>query len=702
MASKSLISLLLSSFITSSFAFQDSKDLPETYCVTYLSTYLVPISDATTGHSSEESSVILSPIVDDFLSTTLDTIIAVPTDDPFSTSLDGGDIVVTTSVPQDTDTLNPEPTADPTAPAPAPGGRSIIFRIVPNSDDTKRIKRGILERDLGGVVGSQSDLCSEAIVFSLSQGRLFADESPIYYNGESYKELGGQTGPAPDNAITTTFVDDGGYIQFVNTDLPNGRAGFCQVASSGQVYITFGFAPPNCVPVRLAAVGVEECVDGASTSATDTTSIRTRITSIVQDLTESSGAPIATSLDPILTDPATIDIPVTEDLPETRPFPTTSVRFSNTSTTSIRLPVAPTFSSVLSFVTIDSSVEVPNLPTSLSEVDPIDIPSTQTTFPSEETPTSRVAAEPEDTTGSSGIDIIDDPTATTDVSSTLETDDAFVSETSTAESEPPTTIISVFPVTNSDIETATTTETSEGSGTDTITTGTTTAEITTAPDTTTADTTSADPTTTAEPEPPVFQRACPLAINGVDLFAGADYVNDESRPIDVPFDVGLFGEYARKIYVSDNGQVTINSDYGAWEHINTPLPAQQIAPLTIFTYWDDMEINRALGHQVTYELIDDPHTGKILKVDWCVGTFSQTEGYNHWTLSLFERSPGLVMVNYDSIVKKGESATVGVQNRNKGFFRQWSHNTGFSITDHTVMEFQTNDDGRTSIVLYGY
>ncbi|RFN49887.1 hypothetical protein FIE12Z_5874 [Fusarium flagelliforme] len=638
MASKSLVSLLLSSFITSSFAFQDRKDLPETYCITYLSTYLVPISGLTTGPSSEESSVILS--------TTLDTIIAIPTDtsfslppgDPFSTSLDGGDIVVTTSLPQDTDTLNPEPTADPTAPAPAPGGRSVVFRIVPNSDDTKRIKRGIFERDLGGIVGSQSDLCSEAIVFSLSQGRLFEDESPIYYNGESYKELGGQTGPVPDNAITTTFVDNGGYIQFVNTDLPNGRAGFCQVASSGQVYLTFGFAPPNCVPVRLSVIGVEECVDGASTSATDTTSIRTRITSIVPDLTKSSGAPIATSLDPILTDPATIDTPVTEDLPETRPFPTTSVRFSNTSTTSIRLPVAPTFSSILSFVTIDSSVEVPNLPTSLSEVDPIDIPSTQTTFPSQETSTSRVAAEPEDTTGSSSIDIIDEPTATTDISSTLETDDAFVSETSTAESDPPTTILSVFPATNSDIETVTTTETSEGSGTDTIATGTTTAEITTAPDTTTADTTTADPTTTAEPEPPVFQRACPLAINGVDLFAGADYVNDESRPIPVPFDVGLFGEYDRTIYVGDNGQVTIGSNYGAWQNINTPLPAGEIAPLTIFTYWDDMEVDRALGHQVTYELVNDPSQGKILKIDW----------------------------------------------------------------DRSVMEFQTFEDGRTDIVIYGY
>lgn len=232
MASKSLISLLFSSFLTSSFAFQDRKHLPETYCVTYLSTYLVPISGVTTGTS-----------------------FSLPLDGPFSTSLGGGDIVVTTSLPQDTNTLDPEPTGDPTAPTPAPGGRSVVFRIVPNSDDTKRIKRGIFERDLGGMVGSQSDLCSEAIVFSLSQGRLFHDESPIYYNGESYKELRGQTGPAPGDAITTTFVDNGGYIQFVNADLPNGRAGFCQVASSGQVYLTFGFAPPNCVPVRLAVMG---------------------------------------------------------------------------------------------------------------------------------------------------------------------------------------------------------------------------------------------------------------------------------------------------------------------------------------------------------------------------------------------------------------------------------------------------------------
>lgn len=284
MPSKSVLSLLLSSFITSSFAFQDRKDLLETYCITYLSTYLVPISGVTTGPLSEETSLILSPIVDDFLSTTLDTIIAIPTDeadasdlepldpsqtlslgtsfslpldDILSTSLDGGDLVVTTSFPQDTDTLDSEPTADPTA------RRSVVFRIVSDSDDTKRMRRGIFERDLGGMVGSPADLCSEAIVFTLSQGRLLQDGNPVYYNGESYKELSSQSGPVPGDAITTTFVDNGGYIQFINTDLPNGGAGFCQVASSGQVYLTFGFAPPNCVPVRLAVMG------GESSSTTD-------------------------------------------------------------------------------------------------------------------------------------------------------------------------------------------------------------------------------------------------------------------------------------------------------------------------------------------------------------------------------------------------------------------------------------------------
>jgi hypothetical protein len=193
-----------------------------------------------------------------------------------------------------------------------------------------------------------------------------------------------------------------------------------------------------------------------------------------------------------------------------------------------------------------------------------------------------------------------------------------------------------------------------------------------------------------------------LAINGIDLFIGETYYDDKVRPINSPFDVGLYGEYGRTLYVSDNGQVTINDASGAWMYANGNLPASQVAPITIFTYWDDMDIDRSLGHQITYEIADNPVDGKVLKIDWCVGSYPREGGYNHWTLSLYERRPGQVMITYDSTAKKGSSATVGVQNRNKGFFKQFSINTPNSVTDKTIIEFLTREDGGTDVYRYGY
>lgn len=77
---------------------------------------------------------------------------------------------------------------------------------------------------------------------------------PIYYlPGEIYKQLGGRGSP-PDGAITTTFDIVNDNLQFVNSALPDGRAGFCQVPDSGIVYITYLSEPDGCVEVVLTVV----------------------------------------------------------------------------------------------------------------------------------------------------------------------------------------------------------------------------------------------------------------------------------------------------------------------------------------------------------------------------------------------------------------------------------------------------------------
>ncbi|KAI7771577.1 hypothetical protein LZL87_011780 [Fusarium oxysporum] len=159
------------------------------------------------------------------------------------------DLVITTSAPSATTGIS----------VPDANGRSATFRVVPESQDTKR---DLQVRAVGGFVGSQSEICAAAAIFNLVQGRLLDHTLPIYYNGESFKELRGHPGALPRDSVTETFVDEDGFLRFFSSVLPTGEASFCQEAESGQVYITFTALPPSCQSIRLSITGVDECQDG--------------------------------------------------------------------------------------------------------------------------------------------------------------------------------------------------------------------------------------------------------------------------------------------------------------------------------------------------------------------------------------------------------------------------------------------------------
>ncbi|EWG55440.1 hypothetical protein FVEG_13439 [Fusarium verticillioides 7600] len=164
-----------------------------------------------------------------------------------------------------------------------PQGQTVIFLIQLPDDDRKR---NINKRAVGGFVGEGNpDTCTFASSFNLAEGQLFKNGNPIYYDGEDFKELDSQ-GTPPANAITKGFASTGTSLSFRNDNLPDGEAGFCQT-SDGQVYITFKSSPPGCTPVTLGVYDVSRCQDGKLVGVDDvsTTSsiVRTQESSVVSD-----------------------------------------------------------------------------------------------------------------------------------------------------------------------------------------------------------------------------------------------------------------------------------------------------------------------------------------------------------------------------------------------------------------------------------
>ncbi|ENH64907.1 hypothetical protein FOC1_g10005676 [Fusarium oxysporum f. sp. cubense race 1] len=218
----------LLSGIVSGAAAVDARDVqyadqdPATWCVTYLSTYLAPVS------------------------------IATDLPRPAENTTDVG--LISTSTAQDPDLASSAASSASTSAMLEPIGQRIILLVSPSGGNTKR--------DLGGFVGDGNpDICTFAAVFTLGNGRLFESGVPVSYLGNGYQKLQALYSSG-DNAISTTFSSEGGLLRFQNPSLPNGGASFCQTPADGQVYMTFASKPSGCVPVSLNVYRVEQCIDG--------------------------------------------------------------------------------------------------------------------------------------------------------------------------------------------------------------------------------------------------------------------------------------------------------------------------------------------------------------------------------------------------------------------------------------------------------
>lgn len=217
------------------------------WCITYLSTYLAPVSINTAGPALVETSLIPSSSGNPWAGASSTQGQQGPNsrDSSLSPTPSMG---TNTLLPSDLETYSLSSTA---ASGPDAANGNLIFAITPSTGSSKR---DLSKRARGGFVGGENavnpNTCTDASTFSLVSGQLFDNGLPIYYSGEAYKSFSGQ-GTPPDGSITTTFQNAQGLLQFVNPSLPNGQAGFCQDSTTGEVYITFSREPADCAPVSL-------------------------------------------------------------------------------------------------------------------------------------------------------------------------------------------------------------------------------------------------------------------------------------------------------------------------------------------------------------------------------------------------------------------------------------------------------------------
>ncbi|KAH7268997.1 uncharacterized protein BKA55DRAFT_682091 [Fusarium redolens] len=336
--------------------------------------------------------------------------------------------------------------------------------------------RDLSKREDKGFVGQDNpNTCTFASRFNLVDGQLLNKGVPISYSGEAYVQLEGEGLPGSDS-ITTTFETSGRDLVFRNAALPNGEAGFCQVAS-GQVYVTFSSSPAGCEPVNLAAFDTIQCQNGRLVGYDTTTSEAASETATSSEIASETTTTASATVTPSNEATATV-------APESV---TTTADSSSTKVSSF------TESGV--FTSLASTTELSSFPE--SETSTVLASMTESS-----TPTSGVSSETE--------------LLTTEITTTAESESTTVpaSTASTTESPSATASSNTFLKSETTSGTSTTvlvastdTEISSTEATTTIESEITTAIVTTTteasttneePTTTTADTTTADEATTTE------------------------------------------------------------------------------------------------------------------------------------------------------------------------------------------------------------
>ncbi|WQF85801.1 hypothetical protein CDEST_10815 [Colletotrichum destructivum] len=248
---------------------EDVSGLASTLCYTYLSTYFEPMTigftspfptDLSVSSTSPAIGSTSTPSIPPTLPTSLSSTGGSRTTPSGSTTASESTTILGSTSPLGSSELStssslalPSSVATTSASTPsptAPVDRQIILFTFPIAVT----KRDLEKRDIGGFIvrdaAANRQSCDAAVIFSLSSNRLLDAGIPIHYTpGDTNKPFRATTLPSVD-AITTTFGNVGGTLQFSNSSLPGGRANFCQ-NPQGQVFIIFTSTPVGCELVQL-------------------------------------------------------------------------------------------------------------------------------------------------------------------------------------------------------------------------------------------------------------------------------------------------------------------------------------------------------------------------------------------------------------------------------------------------------------------
>jgi hypothetical protein len=171
-----------------------------------------------------------------------------------------------------------------------------------------------------------------------------------------------------------------------------------------------------------------------------------------------------------------------------------------------------------------------------------------------------------------------------------------------------------------------------------------------------------------------------------DGLATANF-DDELYPIEIPFDLEVYGVRSRNLVVSVNGWIALSNDSGSFDHYgfdNSELPANNSnddfgLPSTVFLpYWNDLYVYDGTAQGLYYEIAGEAPQRNV-SFEWYTSLYLQPTGYYHFIATFREDQPGAAVYTYyqangempQNTLKYG---TIGVQAVSTDDHSQYSYN----------------------------
>jgi hypothetical protein len=145
-----------------------------------------------------------------------------------------------------------------------------------------------------------------------------------------------------------------------------------------------------------------------------------------------------------------------------------------------------------------------------------------------------------------------------------------------------------------------------------------------------------------------------------DLASSSTTGDDESKLIQVPFPISLWGRTSDHISVSTNGVFSVGPSSSMARYDKEDLPTVKYPTYSAMVFWEDLKYHAGTPQGIFYTVRTEGSRRRLM-MEYCLGKYNDPSQYYHFEWSYYEDYPNLLDVRYFQLSDLSQGPVIGVQ-----------------------------------------